>query len=284
MIQLQKEKSDSKATQPAPPSRKSPRKLPWHFFVVPASIVVIWQVAVATGALDSRLVPSPITALRTWEQWCFGGGGPGNTKYNGQWWTNAWASTQRVMIGFAIASVAGIVVGLLIGWFRMPRLLLQPVIDLLRPIPVTAWVPFTVVFFGIGGMASISLIALGAFFAVALNTAAGAQQTPRVLISAASMLGTSKRSLVYRVVLPSALPSILTGLRLAMSLSWVLVIVSEMVAVKSGLGFALWDAYYYTRTDVIVAAMFSVGLLGYVSDRIIVGLSNRVIKWGPRVH
>src|SRR5699024_10467085 len=106
----------------------------------------------------------------------------------------------------------------------------------------------------------ISLIFLGTFFPIVVNAAAGAEGTPRVLVSAARMLGTSRSRILWRVVFPSALPSILTGLRVAIALAWVLVIVAEMVAVKSGLGFSLWDAYYFNRVDVIVAAMLSVGV------------------------
>lgn len=259
-------------------------RIPWKFLAVPASLVILWEVAVVSGILDARLIPAPHTVAQTWWVWVFGSDKGVNDPYNGTWLTAAIASGQRVLIGFAIASVVGASVGLLIGWFTLPRMLMQPVIDILRPIPVTAWVPFTVVFFGIRPSASISLIALGAFFPIALNAASGAQSTPSVLVSAAQMLGTSKRKIVWRVVFPSALPSILTGLRVGIALAWVLVIVSEMVAVKSGLGFSLWDSYYFGRTDVIVAAMFSVGILGYVSDQILVRATNRILRWAPDVH
>lgn len=271
---------------PSPPSRSRWRRrsLPWQYLVVPLIAVVCWELAVERGLIDSRLVPAPHTAVDTWWTWIFGTSTGGTSPYDGTWFENMWASTQRVLLGFGVAAVLGTVVGLLIGWFRLPRLLFQPLIDVLRPIPITAWVPFAVVFFGISGASSIMLIALGAFFPIALNAAAGAQETPPVLVSAARMLGTSPRKVVWRVVLPSSIPSLMSGLRIGMALAWVLVIVSEMVAVKSGLGFSLWQAYYFTRPDVIVAAMFSVGILGYVSDQLLVRAYNRLIRWTPDVH
>lgn len=270
-------------TPPRPAGRRG-RTLPWQYLVVPVTALVLWELAVNRGLIDDRLVPAPHTVVDTWWTWIFGTATGGTSPYDGTWLENMWASTQRVFIGFGVAAVAGTVLGLMIGWFRLPRLLFQPLIDVLRPIPITAWVPFAVVFFGISGAASIMLIALGAFFPIALNAAAGAQETPPVLVSAARTLGTSPRKVVWRVVLPAAIPSLMSGLRIGMALAWVLVIVSEMVAVKSGLGFSLWQAYYFTRPDVIVAAMFSVGILGYLSDQILVRSYNRLVRWTPDVH
>jgi NitT/TauT family transport system permease protein len=149
---------------------------------------------------------------------------------------------------------------------------------------MTAWVPFAVVFFGIREPSAISLIALGSFYPIVLNAAAGAQRTPKVLIRAGLMLGMSERKLLPKVVVPAAMPSIIIGLRLGVGVAWVLVIVSEMLAVKSGLGYALWDAYYYLKMDLIIAAMISVGLLGYLSDRIILTVGSRFLKWSRGMY
>ncbi len=261
-----------------------PGRVPWQYLVVPLAAVLAWELAVRGGLLDAALVPAPSTAVKTWWVWIFGSDAAVQGPYDGTWLTNVWASTQRVLLGFALAAALGSAIGILIGWFRLPRLLFQPLIDVLRPIPITAWVPFAVVFFGISGASSIMLIALGAFFPIALNAAAGAQGTPTLLVSAARMLGTSPRRVVWRVVLPAALPSVVTGLRVGLAIAWVLVIVSEMVAVKSGLGFSLWQAYYFTRPDVIVAAMFSVGILGYLSDQILIRTTNKLMRWTPDVR
>jgi NitT/TauT family transport system permease protein len=170
-------------------------------------------------------------------------------------------------------------VGILVGHSRLFEDLLDPLIQVLRPIPITAWLPFAVIFFGIRTGSAVFLIALGAFFPIVVNTTAGVNRVPQALIRAAQTLGAPRMDILPRVVLPAALPSIFTGLRIGLGMSWVLVIVSEMLAVKGGLGFVLWDSYYYLRMDVIVAAMLSVGLLGYASDRIMLMIANHVLRW-----
>ena len=139
--------------------------------------------------------------------------------------------------------------------------------------------PFSLVFFGISPASAVFLVTLGAFFPVVLNSVAGVRHVSELHLRSARMLGAGIARSLWRVILPSALPSIFVGLRLAMGLSWVLLIVAEMVAVKSGLGYELWNAYYYNRMDVIVAAMLTIGLLGFLSDRVILLISWRIFRW-----
>src|SRR3954470_8153506 len=135
-------------------------------------------------------------------------------------------STYRVTIGFLLASASGVLIGCLIGWFRLFSDLIDPIIQVLRPIPITAWVPFAVIFFGIRDGSAFFLIALGAFFPIVVNTASGVASTPKLLVRAARMLGIRPYMLLPRVVLPSAMPFVFTGLRLGIGLAWVLVIVA----------------------------------------------------------
>jgi NitT/TauT family transport system permease protein len=250
----------------------------WHRLVVPVLFVACWQIVVGTRWVDPVLVPSPATVVRSGMEWIAGPPGPAGP-FSGTWGTHAATSTGRVLAGFAIAALAGTAVGIVLGTSAAVERFLDPMIQVLRPIPITAWVPFSVVFFGIRSSSAVFLIAFGAFFPIVVNTAAGAKLTPRLYLRAARMLGTRPRMLLWRVVLPSALPSILTGWRLGMGIAWVLVIVSEMVAVKSGLGFTLWDAYYYARMDIIVCAMLSIGLLGYLSDVLLLLVDRRLTSW-----
>jgi NitT/TauT family transport system permease protein len=243
----------------------------------PVIVVLLWHVATTTGWLDTRFVPTPWTVLLSLQKWIFGP--KAADPYSGTWLLHAANSTYRVLVGFAIASVVGIVLGSLIGWIRLMSDLLDPIIQMLRPIPITAWVPFAVIFFGIRDGSAFFLIALGAFFPIVVNTAAGVAGTPKMLVRAARMLGIRRYMVLPRVVLPSALSFILTGLRLGIGLAWVLVIVAEMLAVKSGLGFAMWDAYYFLRMDIIIGAMLSVGLLGFLSDLLIRAASWWLLRW-----
>jgi NitT/TauT family transport system permease protein len=243
----------------------------------PLLLLCIWQVASSSGLADSRFIPPPTKVLETWINWAFGAGQ--KDQYSGTWWLHARDSSYRVLVGFAIASAFGVTIGIIIGWFRLASALLDPIVQLLRPIPITAWVPFAVIFFGIRDGSAFFLIALGAFFPIVVNTAAGVQRTPLMLVRAARMLGIRRHMLLPRVVLPASLPSIFTGLRIGIGLAWVLVVVAEMIAVKSGLGFVMWDAYYYVRMDIIIAAMLSVGLLGFLCDRLLVLCANYLMRW-----
>jgi NitT/TauT family transport system permease protein len=245
--------------------------------VGPLIVLLIWHMASTFGWVDPRFVPAPLTVLRTLQEWMFGAGG--GMPYSGTWFRHAGNSAYRVFGGFLIAAATGIVLGSLIGWFRLFSNLIDPIIQTMRPIPITAWVPFAVIFFGIRDASAFFLIALGAFFPIVVNTAAGVAATPKLLVRAARMLGIRRHMLLPRVILPSAMPFIFTGLRLGIGLAWVLVIVAEMLAVKSGLGFAMWDAYYFLRMDIIIAAMLSVGVLGFLSDLAIRVLARWVLRW-----
>jgi NitT/TauT family transport system permease protein len=243
----------------------------------PLIVLLLWQLASTLQWVDPRFVPSPITVARSLQEWMFGP--TGTTQYSGTWFMHAANSSYRVLIGFLLAAGSGIVIGCLIGWFRLVSDLIDPVIQILRPIPITAWVPFAVIFFGIRDGSAFFLIALGAFFPIVVNTAAGVAGTPKLLVRAARMLGVRPHMLLPRVVLPAAMPFIFTGLRLGIGLAWVLVIVAEMMAVKSGLGFAMWDAYYFLRLDIIIAAMLSVGALGFLSDLALRLIGRWTLRW-----
>jgi NitT/TauT family transport system permease protein len=262
-----------------PAMTRTPQRL-----IVPLAFLVIWEFSSRMGVVDAQFVPAPSTVVRTWWVWIFGSSSSQAGMYVGNWVIHAGASARRVLIGFAIAAVIGVPIGIAIGWYKVAENLLDPLIQMTRPIPMTAWVPFAVVFFGIREPSAISLIALGAFYPIVLNAAAGAQRTPKVLVRAGLMLGMSEAKLLPKVVVPAALPSVVIGLRLGVGVAWVLVIVSEMLAVKSGLGYVLWDAYYFLKMDIIIAAMVSVGILGFISDRLIVLCGNRLLLWSRGMY
>lgn len=245
--------------------------------LAPVVLVLAWQALVGGLSWGGGFVPSPLEVVHTTGIWLFGLGS--SDRYAGTWIYAVIASTERVFAGFLVASLLGVAAGVAIGRSRIIADLIDPVIQLLRPIPVSAWVPFSLVFFGIGPASAIFLVALGAFFPVVLNTMSGARHVTDLHLRGASMLGAKKWYVIFHVVLPSALPSILVGLRLALGLSWVLLIVAEMVAVKSGLGYELWNAYYYSRMDVIVAAMLTIGVLGFITDQALVLLSAHLLRW-----
>jgi NitT/TauT family transport system permease protein len=246
--------------------------------VVPVLAVALWQVLGSMPRL-SGVLPTPLAVLGAWEQWLFGKPGLGLNPYLGTWLANVEYSAYRVLQGFACAALVGVPLGLLIGWNRLMAHLFDPMIQGLRPIPITAWLPFSIALFGIRDMGSIFLIFLGGFYAIVVNTTQGARDVDRNLMRAALMMGATRGQILRRVVLPAAMPSIFTGLRIGLGIAWTAVIVSEMVAVKSGLGYVLWDAYYVGRMDIVIADMASIGIMGYLSDRLIVLVEHRVLVW-----
>ncbi|GIW11439.1 MAG: binding-protein-dependent transport system inner membrane protein [Dehalococcoidia bacterium] len=247
--------------------------------VTPFTLAILWELAIRGGFSPHGIIPAPSDVAAAWYQWAFGTSRGMFDSYSGTWFSNAQASMLRVGGGFAIAALIGIPLGILIGWNRLVARLIDPTIQLARPIPITAWVPFAIAIFGIQNANALFLIFLGAFYPIVLNTTHGVRETSLNLIRAAKMLGAKDRDILLRVVLPSALPGILTGMRLGVGVGWMAVIVAEMIAVKTGLGYVLWDAYYVGRMNIVIADMISIGLFGFLSDRLILLLSRRLLAW-----
>lgn len=247
--------------------------------LLPITVILVWQFAGTQESLFGGVLPRPDRVWKAWVTWAFGQSGMGLNPYSGTWLANLLFSAQRVGKGFLTAIIVGVPLGVAIGWNRIASASIDPTVQLLRPIPITAWLPFSIAVFGIRDIGAIFLIALGAFYPIVVNTAQGARDVERNLIRAALMMGASRWAVLRRVVLPASLPSIFTGLRIGLGIAWTAVIVAEMVAVKSGLGYVLWDAYYVGRMDVVIADMISIGLLGLISDYIIVLIAGCVLTW-----
>lgn len=245
---------------------------------LPVAILIIWQLIGQRPGM-AGIVPTPVDVGRAWWAWIFADPGMGLNPYLGTWWSNVQYSTWRVLQGFGLAVLLGVPLGLAIGWNRVAAQMMDPLVQGMRPIPITAWLPFSIALFGVRDFGSVFLIFLGGFYPIVVNTTQGARDVERNLVRAATMMGASPLQLLRRVVLPSAMPSLFTGLRLGLGISWTAVIVSEMVAVKSGLGYVLWDAYYVGRMDIVLADMVSIGIMGYLSDRLIVLIERRVLVW-----
>jgi NitT/TauT family transport system permease protein len=249
-----------------------------QYVVFPVALLVAWQVCSEIGFVRRSVLPAPSDVLVVWYD-LLTGRTDAAARYSGTWLDHAWGSTWRVFLGFAWGVLLGTFVGLAIGLSRTMERVLDPSVQVLRNIPVTAWMPLSLVFFGIGNGPAVFLIGLGAFFPAAINTTAGVRQTNLILHRSACMMGANQTELVLRVILPAAMPSIMTGVRLSMGITWVLVVVAEILAVRSGLGYLLNDAYLFYRNDVVIAAMLSIGILGFLSDRCVVLVRDRVLAW-----
>jgi NitT/TauT family transport system permease protein len=250
--------------------------------LLPLLILGFWTLSSVQNIFGPGLLPTPFETALSYDDWVLGKPRGAVDPFNGTWLQNVEASALRVVIGVLCAAVVGISLGILIGRNRAVELLIDPTIQGFRPVPVTAWVPFTLIFFGISPVAAISLIFVAAFFPILVNTTAGAQNVSVSLLRAGRMLGASEAYLLRRVVLPSALPNIFTGLRLGIGMAWVAVIVAEMIGVKSGLGYILWQAYYWNRMDMLICTVITIGVLGFISDRIVYVYARRKFFWASR--
>ncbi len=246
----------------------------------PILLIIFWhQVVVWSG---TRLVPSPWQVGVMMYDFCFGG--IYDDAFSGTILLHLWKSVERVYGGFFLAAALGIPLGLLIGRLELLRQLLDPTISLLRPIPVTAWLPLSMIFFGLGPNAAVFLVFLGAFYPILLNTIFGVRSVDIRLFEAASMLGCSGSAMFRQIILPASLPSIFNGLRVAHGFAWILIVVGEMTGVPTGLGSVIMDGRTLSRTDLVVTGMIVIGVAGFVTDRLIVKLSNRLLSWSPQYH
>jgi NitT/TauT family transport system permease protein len=243
--------------------------------IFPACVLAAWEIASATGRL--RIVATPYeVGLMMWD---FTVGGIYDDAYSGTLHIHLLESMRRVYGGFALAALVAIPLGLLIGRVKVVRQMLDPTFQILRPIPVTAWLPLSMIFFGLGPSSAISLVFLGAFYPILLNTVFGVRHVDPKLFEAASMLGCSGSAMFRRVVLPAALPSIFNGLRLGLGFAWVVIVVGEMTGVPTGLGAAIMDGRTLSRTDLIISGMIVIGIAGFVSDKLVLALNNRLLRW-----
>ena len=246
--------------------------------IVPVTLLIAWELFSRSGILPASLLPAPSKVMWSLADWIFGID-ESTQAYSGHWIKDAVASCTRVAAGYCIAAISGTVLGISIGWWRWVERAVEPTLQMLRPVPPVSWIPLAIIWFGIADKPAIFLVFLGAFFPVLMNTIHGVKTIDKGLIRAAAMMGATEGQLLRYVVLPAALPSIFAGLRIAVGTAWMLSVTAEMVAVKSGLGYSLWDSYYFLRFDLVLAAMVSIGLMGFGSDLLLKYLMRPLLHW-----
>src|SRR5258708_26613639 len=180
---------------------------------VPVALVVFWEVFARSGLIPASLLPAPSRVVETWADWLFAIDGSSQAD-SGRWIFDAAASLTRVLSGYAIAALSGILLGIAIGWWRWIEQAVEPTLQMLRPIPPVSWIPLAIIWFGIANKPAIFLVFLGAFFPILMNTIHGVKAADRNLIRAGAMVGGGQRQLLRYIVLPASLPSIFAGLRI----------------------------------------------------------------------
>jgi NitT/TauT family transport system permease protein len=251
-----------------------------YALIVPLLLLAFWQVA--TTQQWTRLIPTPYQVGEYMVD--FAVGGIYDDAYSGTLLTHLLASMSRVYGGFALAALFALPIGLMIGRMPTARMLLDPFLQVMRPIPVTAWLPLSMILFGLGARSAFVLVCLGAFYPILLNTIFGVRGVDPKLFEAAAMLGCKGNAQFYKVVLPAAVPSIFTGLRLGLGLAWFVIVVGEMTGVPQGLGAVIMDGRTLSRTELVICGMIVIGVAGYLSDRVVVLIGNRLLRWSPNHH
>jgi NitT/TauT family transport system permease protein len=237
----------------------------------PAVLVVLWGGLAALGLFPPSLFPTPWAVAR----------GLVEELANFRLVNDAIASLFRVSVGFLLAVGLGVPAGLLLGNSARARVAFLPLVNFFRSLSPLAWIPFAILWLGIGDPPAIFLIFMAAFFPVVLSTSAAVANIPSVYFRVARDLGIEGRALLREVTLPAIAPQVITALRVTAGLSWLVVVAAEMIAGRDGLGFAVWDARNGLRTDLLVAAMVVIGLIGVALDRLLVRLTRiPSLRWG----
>jgi sulfonate transport system permease protein len=242
-----------------------------HRFLVPVLILLVWQALDSLGWVNSRLMPSPVMVAEAFWQ----------LLVTGQLVGNLWVSLVRVTLGLGIGVVLGTVFGLFAGLSRFGETTIDSTLQMVRTLPHLALIPLFILWFGIGETPKIALIALGAVFPIYLNLFAGIRAVDRKIIEAASTLDLTRAEIIWNVILPGALPSFLVGLRYAVGIAWLTLVVAEQVNANSGIGYLVMNARDFLETDVIFVGLIIYAILGLTTDQLVRAIERRALAWRP---
>ncbi|MFT3834130.1 MAG: ABC transporter permease [Micropruina sp.] len=252
---------------------------------VPVVILAIWQALSMAGFMRAEILPSPVAIVeRLWlylvpEQSFAESAGLLDWLRSSELLSDLIASLRRVVLGFVVGAGLALPLGLLMGTDRRIEGYLNSIVQFLRPIPPIAYIPLAILWFGLGDPPAVFLIAIGAFFPVLINTITGVRNVDSIYVRAATNLGANKLTMFRRVILPAATPYILTGMRIGIGTAFIVVIVAEMIAVNSGLGYRILEAREYMWSDKVIAGMIAIGLLGLAIDLAVNRLNNHLLRW-----
>jgi len=234
------------------------------------SVILLWEIA--TGVLHMFkpiILPTPDSVLLA----------AISLAGTGELWEDAGWSLLRVLLGFAVAALAAIPLGVIMGWSRIAAYVVDPVVEIMRPIPPIAWIGLAILWFGIGLNSAIFLVFIGAFFPILLNTISGVRSVDKKLLEVAATFGASDLVVLRKVVLPAALPTIYTGMRVGMGIGWMCVVAAEMINPQHGLGDLILTSSSFLRTDRVMVGMLSIGILGLIINVLFQIAGDRLFAW-----
>ena len=238
-----------------------------------ACFLSVWFFATREGTTLGKLMPNPAEVASRLIEATYEKIGPMTI------WGHMWNSMRRVLVGFCIASVSGILLGLAMGWNRTCEAIFRPIFELLRPIPPLAWISLAIVWFGLGEGGKYFIIFVSGFSNVTINVYTGAKAVDPELIGAAKMLGCSNRRIFTSIVLPSSVPYIFTGLQIAISSSWAAVVAAEMVRSTNGIGWLITAGQSIGDMGQVMVGIIVIGVVGFLLATIMRGVESKLCAW-----
>jgi sulfonate transport system permease protein len=261
------QKAETGAT---PPTK---RALPYRTisWTVPVLLLLVWELLARAGVIASNVLPAPSSVGAT--AW--------HLTETGELPRHLWESLKRAAIGLAIGASVGLVLGVLTGFSRLAEAIIDRNIQIIRAVPFLAILPLVMVWFGVGESGRYFLVALGTLFPIYLNTVLGIRQVDPKLLEMGRVVGLGRFELIRSAILPGALPSILLGVRLALTNAWLVLVIAETVGAPAGIGFMATNAREFLQTDVIVLVIVLYALIGLTTDLIARALERRLLAWHP---
>lgn len=269
-----------KPTHQSKPVIKLRRSLPtrWISALTLTALLALWWLVTAAGWVEPLFLPSPADILaKAWVLLTQG-------YMDASLWQHLGASLGRIGLALAAATLTAIPVGIAIGYNRIARGILDPLIEFYRPIPPLAYLPLIVIWCGIGELSKVLLIYLAIFAPIAIATATGVRTVDPAKLRAAQSLGASKAQLIRHVILPSALPDILTGIRIGLGVGWSTLVAAELIAATSGLGFMVQSASQFLVTDVVVLGILLIALIAFALEMGLRALQRKLVPWHGQSH
>lgn len=238
----------------------------------PGALLILWEIAARGGFVDTRFFPAPTTIATSLL----------DLVASGTLWIDSKASIGRLLAGLALGAIPGIIVGLFMGLNRFAKLAMEPIIAATYPIPKSAIFPLFLLIFGLGEVSKIAIVAVGVFFPVAINTAAGVREISPIYRDVGSNFNAGRWNTFRHIALPGALPLVLTGLQLASGMGLMLIVVAEMLGGNSGLGFLIWNSWQTFSVGTMYAALIVISLLGLLLSLVMIEVERLLVPWRKR--
>lgn len=232
-------------------------------------IIVVWSLVSGLELINTIFLPTPLSVLK----YAF------KTAKEGVLWSNMGISVYRITLGFVLAVILGVPIGIAAGTFKPIEAIVRPVSEFVRYMPVPAFVPLIMVWVGIGESAKITVIFIGTFFQLVLMVADDAKSVPDDLLNASYTLGTDTKTAITKVLIPAMMPRLMETLRMMIGWAWTYLVSAELVAASSGLGYSILKAQRFVKTDAIFSGIIIIGLLGLITDRIFAIVNKKLFHW-----